>query len=96
MREDQPPAGTRAAARTTDQDHALSWNPVARRQALGAQRVPMTIWTLLLLFVGGLVLTVVLLAIASWAGEFLGDSAHVAEGPSEEDRTWPGRTRQGR
>ncbi len=56
----------------------------------------MTIWTLLLLFVGGLLLAVVVLAIASWAGEFLGDSPHVAEGPSEEDHTWPRHTHQSR
>ncbi len=56
----------------------------------------MTISTLLLLFVCGLLLAVVVLAIASLAGEFLGDSPQVAGGPSEEDRTWPRHTHQGR
>jgi hypothetical protein len=38
---------------------------------------------LLLFFVCGLLLTVVVLAIASWASELLSDSPHLAEGPSE-------------
>ncbi len=48
----------------------------------------MTIWMLPVVFVGGLLLTVLLLAIARWAGEFLGDSPHVGGGPAEEGRTW--------
>ena len=54
----------------------------------------MTIWMLPVLFVGGLLLTVVVLAITSWAGELMSDSPHLAEGPPEEDLTRPRHTHQ--
>jgi hypothetical protein len=71
-------------------DTAQSW------QASAAGRASMTIGMLLLVFIGGLVLTVVVLAIASWASELLSDSPHLAEGPCEEDHGWPRHTHQSR
>jgi hypothetical protein len=56
----------------------------------------MTIWMLLLVFIGGLLLTVVVLAIASWASHVLGGPPHLAQGPPEEDHAWRRKTHESR
>jgi hypothetical protein len=56
----------------------------------------MTIWMPLLVFVGGLLLTVVVLAIASRASDVLGGPRHLAQGPPEEDHAWRRQTHESR